>query len=385
MEHTNFKRENNMKLKKKLLTTLSAAAMVAGIATASLAETKIVYANYLGLKHSTNPSLEKFFERVTDQTNGEIVWEAHFASSLLGPKDIPAGVRDGVADGGYMVGVYVPSEMPLDNYVGDFAFLNDDALLMTAVLNDLVLLNCEECDNEYRNDFKVQYLGTYALTAYYFQCKEEYHSLADFKNKRIRGFAGWTEMIKAMGAVPVSISANEMYEALERGTIDCATHSLANQRTRSLGEVAHNVVMTSLGGFMGASLMNMRLDKWEKLTPEQRTVILKNIPKLVTDSAMNYVKLDVEVRKEMEAKGNKFYKGDADLEKFVNEFRADYLKEQAPAKGKKRGVKNPEKIAEEILRLRDKWTALFEKHGRDQETIEKLLWDEIYSKVPVNG
>jgi len=374
-----------MKFKKILLATLSAVVMIAGLNTASLAETKIVYANYLGLKHPTNPALERFFKRVTDQTKGEVKWEGHFASSLLGPKDIPAGVRDGVADAGYFVGVYVPSEMPLDNYVGDFAFINDDALVMTGVLNELVLLNCEECDNEYRNGFKTQYLGTYALTEYFLQCKKEYRSLADFKNKKIRGFAGWTAMIKAMGAVPVSISANEMYEALERGTIDCATHSITNQRTRSLGEVAHNVVMNSLGGFMGASLMNMRLDKWKALTPEQRTVILKNIPKLVTDSAMNYINLDIEVRKEMEAKGNKFYKGDKDLADFIVKFRADYLKNTAPKKGAKRGVKNPEKIAKEIHRLRDKWVALLKKHGRDQKTFEKLLWDEIYSKVPVKG
>ena len=372
-------------MKKTILWALTAAFFVAMLGSASWAETKIIYANYLGLKHPTNPALERFFKRIDEQTKGSVKWEGHFASSLLGPKDIPTGVRDGIADAGYFVGVYIPSEMPLDNYIGDFAMMNDDAIAMTGAINELVLLKCDECDNEYRESFKTQFLGTYSLTDYYFQCKKEYKSLADFKNKKIRGFAGWSDLVRAMGAVPVSISANEMYEALERGTLDCATHSITNQRTRSFGEVAHYIVMESLGGFMGGSAINISLAKWKKLTPAERTVTLKNVPELVADAAYNYVKLDIEVKKEMEAKGNKFYKGDADLAKFITDFRADYLKNKAPAKGKKRGVKDPEKIAKTINQLRDKWIALLDKNGRDQKTFQKLLWDEVYSKVPVNN
>ncbi|MCP5368510.1 MAG: C4-dicarboxylate TRAP transporter substrate-binding protein [Hyphomicrobiales bacterium] len=368
----------------KTVLTLAAGALAALALTGNAtAETKIVYANYLGLKHPTNPALERFFERVKKDTNGSVVWEGHFASSLLGPKDIPAGVRDGIADAGYFVGVYVPSEMPVDNYIGDFSMLNDDAVAMTGVINELILLKCDECDKEYRDGFNTQFLGTYSLTDYLFQCKEPLKNLADFKGKKVRGFSGWSELIKAMGAVPVSISANEMYEALQRGTIDCATHSITNQKTRSLGEVAHNVILNSLGGFMGGSTINIRTDKWAKLTPDERTAILKNVPKLIAEALFAYVNLDISVQKEMEAKGNKFYKADDDLAKFITDFRADYVANKTPAKGKQRGVKNPEKIAATIKELRAKWDKLLADNGRDQESFEKLMWQEIYSKVSV--
>lgn len=365
----------------KLAAGTLAALVITGTAQA---ETKIVYANYLGLKHPTNPALERFFDRVKKDTNGSVVWEGHFASSLLGPKDIPAGVRDGIADAGYFVGVYVPSEMPVDNYLGDFSMMNDDALAMTGVNNELILLNCKECDDEYKKGFNTQFLGTYALTDYLLQCKEEFRTLDDFKNKKVRGFSGWSELVKAMGAVPVSISANEMYEALQRGTIDCATHSITNQKTRSLGEVAHNVILESLGGFMGGSTINIRTDKWESLTPSERTAILKNVPQLIAEAIYAYVQGDVDVQKEMEAKGNKFYAAGPKLAKFIQDFRADYIKTRAPEKGRERGVKDPEAIATKIVELRAKWDGLLAKHGRDQKTFEKLLWDEVYSKVPVN-
>ncbi|WP_373086606.1 C4-dicarboxylate TRAP transporter substrate-binding protein [Sneathiella sp.] len=365
----------------KLVAMAFAAMIFTGQASA---ETKIVYANYLGLKHTSNPPLERFFERVEKETNGSVVWEPHFASSLLGPKDIPAGVRDGIADAGYFVGVYVPSEMPVDNYIGDFSMMNDDALAMTGVNNELILLECDECDKEYREGFNTQFLGAYALTDYVFQCKEEIKNLADMENMRVRGFSGWSDLVKAMGAIPVSISANEMYEALERGTLDCATQAITNQKTRSLGEVAHNVILNSLGGFMGGSFINMRLEKWNELNPSERTVILKNVPKLITEAMFGYIDGDIEVRKEMEAKGNKFYDADPDLAKFIKDFRTDYIKTRAVEKGKERGVKNPQIIADKIVELRAKWDKLLAENGRDRETFERLLWEQVYSKVPVN-
>jgi len=365
----------------KLVAMAFAAMIFTGQASA---ETKIVYANYLGLKHTSNPPLERFFERVEKETNGSVVWEPHFASSLLGPKDIPAGVRDGIADAGYFVGGYVPSEMPVDNFLGDFSMMNDDALAMTGVINELTLLECDECDNEYREGFNTQYLGTYALTDYMFQCKEEYKSLADFQNVKIRGFSGWSELVKAMGAVPVPMAASEMYEALDRGTISCATGAITYQKSRSIGEVAHYVILDSLGGSFGNSLINMRLEKWNELDASEKTVILKNVPKLVTEAAYNYINGDIAVRKAMEAKGNKFYQADPDLAKFIKDFRANYIKTDAIENGKKRGIKNPEKIAASIIELRAKWDKLLADNGRDPETFERLLWEQVYSKVPVN-
>ncbi|MCP5368509.1 MAG: C4-dicarboxylate TRAP transporter substrate-binding protein [Hyphomicrobiales bacterium] len=355
----------------------------AAFAAPASAATKLIYANYLSPKHSTTPELVKYFEAVEKDTNGSIDWEWHFASSLLGIKDIPSGVRDGIADGGYFVGALVPSEMPVDAYLTDFSLMNDDAVAMTGVINELVLLRCPECDDEYRNRFNVQFLGSYAPTDYVFQCKEEFRTMADFKGQKIRAFGGWSDLIKAMGGIPVSIPANEMYEAMSRGIIACAPHSITNQKTRSMGEVAHYIILNSVGGYFGGSLINLRTEKWDKLTPQERTVMLKHLPALVAASAFNYVRMDETVRKEMEAKGNKFYDADPALGKFIKEFRASYIKDSTPKKGHERGVKDPEGIAKTVNELRAKWDGLLKQHGRDQATFEKLLWDEVYSKVPV--
>lgn len=365
------------------LGTLAAAglALAAAFAGEAVAQTKIVYASYLGPKHTTNPVLLDYFKNVERDTNGTIKFEWHFAQSLLAGKDIPAGVRDGIADSGYIVGAYVPSEMPVDNFIGDFSLLNDDPLVMTGVINELILFNCQDCKEEYEVKFKTKFLSTIALTPYVYHCKPHIKSLADMKGKKLRAISGWVDMTRAMGAVPVNVNADEAYEALDRGTIDCAVHSITSQRSRSYGEAAKNVILDPIGGYLGASMFNLRMEKWNGLTKAQREALVKHLPEMVTRAVYNYIREDEEVMKEYTAKGTKFYKADPDLGKFLAEFPAKYMP-TAVEKGKNRKVKNAEQIAKDFERLQVKWKGLLDKHGRDQATFQKLIWEEIYSKLP---
>lgn len=366
------------------ISAVLAASLVAAPANAD-DPVKIVYANYVALKHPTNASLEKFFTKIEEESGGSIDFDWHFASALLGAKDIPAGVRDGIADSGYMLGIFVPSEMPVDNYIGDFTMINDDPLAVTGAVNELIIHECPQCTKEYEEDFGVKYLGSYSLTPYLLQCKDELHSIEDFQSVKVRGFSSIAEMLREMGAVPVGVTTSEMYEALDRGVIDCTAHMLTSQRSFSLGEVAKNVILDSLGGFMGGSMLNLRLDKWGELSTEQRQIIIDNLPAVIAETTFNYLRLDSEVQEEMAAKGNKFYHADDDLVEFVNTFRKDYIANRVVEAGRERGVENPEEIKANIIRLKDEWQELLDERGRDEETFQALLKERIYDKMDADG
>jgi TRAP-type transport system periplasmic protein len=344
---------------------------------------KIVYANYLNPKHITNPVLLRYFQDVERDSKGTLKFEYHFGSSLLSGKDIPGGVRDGIADAGYFVGAYIPTEMPVDNFLAEFSLLNDEPLVMTAVLNELELFNCPQCTEEFKK-FNTRFLATYALTPYVYHCRTEMKKLSDFKGKRVRGISAYADLARALGAVPVNVSPDEGYEALDRGIIDCALHSIAAQKARSYGEAAKFVLLDPLGGFLGAALFDLRIDKWNALTVDQRKAIVTNLPQLVTDSIFNYIHEDEEVVTEYTKKGTKFYKGDAEFGAFIKDFAKKYTA-TAVEKGAKVGVKDPEKIAAELSRLAEKWRGLLEKNGRDPATFKRLLWEEIYAKVDVQN
>jgi TRAP-type transport system periplasmic protein len=254
---------------------------------------------------------------------------------------------------------------------------------MTGVVNELILFNCADCTDEYERKFKTKFLSTIALTPYVYHCKPLIKSLADMKGKKLRAISAWVDLARGMGAVPVNVNADEAYEALDRGTIDCALQNITAQRARSYGEAAKNIILDPVGGYLGASMFNLRVDKWKGLTKAQRDAIVKHQPELVTRAVFNYIREDEEVLQAYKAKGNNFYKADPDLGKFLAEFPAKYMP-TAIDKGKKRGVKNAELIAKDFERLRVKWKGLLEKNGRDQATFQRLMWQEIYSKIPTN-
>jgi len=64
------------------------------------------------------------------------------------------------------------------------------------------------------------------------------HTLEDWKGKLVRTVAGFSDLIKALGAEPVFIATGELYEAMQRGTVDACTVSMSSMRSLSIQEVA---------------------------------------------------------------------------------------------------------------------------------------------------
>jgi TRAP-type C4-dicarboxylate transport system substrate-binding protein len=67
----------------------------------------------------------------------------------------------------------------------------------------------------------------------------EYDSLSDLKNKKVRGAGGvGTRIVKALGASPVTIATGEIYPAVQRGTVDALIFPDYGLKDYKLFEVA---------------------------------------------------------------------------------------------------------------------------------------------------
>ena len=66
---------------------------------------------------------------VAEETNGEVNFNSRrwFSAAARGSLQ---GVRDGVAQVTYHAGTYTPSELPVANLIGNFAFYNTDPMVM---------------------------------------------------------------------------------------------------------------------------------------------------------------------------------------------------------------------------------------------------------------
>ena len=366
--------------------TLKAAIFALGLSLAAFPAAAqqskpLTYSNYLPPTHASNRyGLEPLFKAVEQDTKGSLKIELHPGGVLVGGKGTLAAMRDGLIDGGFVVSLYVPNEIPRNTTMSDLAFLVEDPLVAMGAVNETVLLDCPECLQEYHK-YKTVYLGAYSTTPYVMMCKKPVETLADLKGLKMRAAgAVYSRWAVAMGGVPVNIPNAEAYEALERGQLDCVIGSISWLQTLSLWDVAKNVINAPMGAYFGGALIAFNEDSWKRVKEADRAAFVKQVPAALAKLAVGYVKDDRDVEAQARTKGVQIRKADAALSNLLAEYRKNEMQSAAEA-AKKRGVKNPEAIINAFVKNLKKWEAIVAKTGHDQAKFEQALREEIYNKA----
>lgn len=102
------------------------------------------------------------------------------------------------------------------------------------------------------------------------------HVPADIKGKKIRATSkGHAQLLQALGAAPVVLSVGDVYQALQRGTVDGAAGGLQGMVGLKHYEVAKNLMVTNgvMGTYIHGYVMNLK--RFNALPKEQQAIILK--------------------------------------------------------------------------------------------------------------
>lgn len=159
-------------------------------------------------------TLKAAADRIEKKSNGRVKFTFYTHGTLLKYRGTYRGVVDGVADiSNVIVGIHAgqfPKSGVLEltpGYASGVKNGKDNAYLTKNYLMD-----------EWK-DVKVLYAsgvpGNNLITA-----KKPVRSMADLKGMRIRASGPGARVVKAWGAVQVSLSTGEMYEALQKGIVD---------------------------------------------------------------------------------------------------------------------------------------------------------------------
>lgn len=312
-----------------------------------------------------------------------------FSMSLLNLKETPPGVRDGIADMGFVLPPYYPAEYAENNLVANLSMLSttgeqveSPGAAMAGATSEYTYFHCPECLAEYKKENQV-YLGTGASPTYIMLCTKPVRTLEDLKGKKYRsGAANFGRWAEAFGGIKVSMPGNDIYEALGQGVLDCAMLSATELTNLSLFDIVKYVTRRIPGGvFSGVATNNVNVDSWRSLTTEQRAVFLKGAAGINADLTWKYYSdakrnLDdspgkgvevIEPGPEIMAKSDEFVK--ADLAVIAQQFKDDY------------GLTNVEAKIEKITELVNKWKKLTAGIADDRDALAKLYWDEIFSKI----
>ncbi|WP_149536440.1 C4-dicarboxylate TRAP transporter substrate-binding protein [Siccirubricoccus phaeus] len=367
-----------------LTTLLAGAALALGSllpAGASAQQRALTYSSYLPPSHGSNrDGLIPLFQEAERATGGSLRIQLHTGGSLVaGPATLSA-IRTGLVDGGFVVSLYHPNQIPLNTAMSDLALLAADPLATMGAINETVLLNCPDCLAEYRRNNTV-YVGAYSTTPYRVMCRQPVRSMDDLRGLRMRAagnvYGRWAQR---MGGVGVNIPNAEAYEALERGQLDCVIGSVAWLETLSLWDVAKNVVDLPMGAYFGGALIAFNRDSWNGIRAEDRAAFLRLVPRALAQVAVGYVCDDETVERRARERGVTTFPPDPALTRLLEEYNRDEVR-NAIAVARQRGARNPEPVIEAFLANLRKWREIVQRTGVDVDRFEQALRTEIYDRA----
>lgn len=229
-------------------------------------------------------SWKAFMAQVSEETDGKVTGEEFFGGVLAPPQDTLAALADGRMDLTLLVVAYAPQDMPIANSLFDLdaeptpSFPHQGAADSAAMT--FMATNNEDYIAEFeRNNVKIL-AGTSGYQGYELLCTEPFKTPADVEGRRVRApGTTWAAQATALGMVPVDVGANELYESLQRGVIDCAIVTLAQIGTTSLWDVASYVTPGVFGGNPG-TVYAMNKERYDSLPEEAQQIIMAAAPKL---------------------------------------------------------------------------------------------------------
>lgn len=332
---------------------------------------------------------EDFAATVAKETGGSLTAKV-FAMSLLNMAETSAGLREGLADIGTVMSTYFTAEYPSTNLILDASMLLNtkgeeargvEGPAYAGAMAEFILNKCPECNEEFSAQNQV-YTGAAGTPSYALNCTKPVVTLEDLKGARLRiGGANWARWTQSVGATPVTMSGNEMLEALAQGVLDCIVLAVPDVQNFGMGESVKHITLGAPGGVYIASITNINKDTWAELSQPERIAVMKGVARASATATWAYQKGEQDVIEKVKATGVQVHQADsAVLEASAAFVQADLAGVVEAAKSK--GVARAGEMLEDFQILLDKWVSLT-KNVSTADALADLYWNELYSKVDV--
>lgn len=312
-----------------------------------------------------------------------------FALSLLSLGETPGGVRDGIADIGFVVFPYFPAEYSELNLIANLTMLATTGdvtevpgAVMAGASMEYTLLHCPECISQLASQNQV-YLGGMSTGPYTLMCTQPVTSVADLAGRRFRaGAANFARWAEHFGGTTVSVTGNEIYTAMGQGTVDCTMNAVGDLLGNRYIDVTRALTLGAPGGvFAGIGAANVNRGVWQSFSDEQRAVALRAAAQLAADGVVSFHEDDMESLAAAREQGIEIIEAPAEMleatEAFLEEDIAIIIEQFTASYG----VANAEEKVAQFRELVDRWTELSRDIGTDADALADVYWSEIHSKV----
>ncbi len=148
----------------------------------------------------------------------EIAWKEAYAGSLIKPYGILDGIKDGIAEIGYVPTVFFPDRLPLENVTFYAPFITSDVALMGRLMNALHK-SLPEMGAQYAAYNQVR-IGGHAYDSFELLTTFPVRKFDDVKGRKIASAGGALSWLRGTGAVTVQSNMMEYYNGTKNGVFD---------------------------------------------------------------------------------------------------------------------------------------------------------------------
>lgn len=269
LQHT--RGEGTITMTRAALFAVSFALALAGAAPAEAAERVTWNWAIYGPPRTVTVALEHIAKAAKEKSGGNFVINLRYNEQLSDAKDVLDGLKVGAFHGGMTAYSYAPAKTPLQGVL-DMPFLPIGDLVLQEKVQDAFQQWKPAADELAR--WSAAHFMTILLPQYEFMGGgKPPRTIEDWKGMRVRALGGLGDAMKLLGAVPTSVTAPEVYTALDRGMFQAASFPFAYGFTAyKLQEVSKWYTLGMHLGIVHNSL-NLNVDAWKALPAEYRKIL----------------------------------------------------------------------------------------------------------------
>lgn len=261
----------SLKVGAGLLAVALAASACGGVASNSASEGTITLrtANVLPPDTAQSAMIDWFVEELEERTDGEVRAEVSYGGALVSGSDTLPALKQGRAEAGFVVPAYFPAELPLNNI--NMVPIPDASQAARMRALDAIEAEVDIVAEEFENN-DIVLLGVLPNPSSTLAVTGQVENLDDLSGRKVRTPSQPQNAIyEQLGAEPVFLASEEIYEAIERNIIDATTFPIDVQISNGITEVADT--LTPDVGQNGGGLFAMSRTTFDKLSDNAKSVI----------------------------------------------------------------------------------------------------------------
>ncbi|KAA2236105.1 TRAP transporter substrate-binding protein [Salinarimonas soli] len=217
-------------------------------------------------------------KRLEEMSGGRLTAAVHpFDRSGLRAQDMLQLMKLGVVPFGTALLALVAGDEPELNVI-DLPGLNPNF----EVLRETVAAYRPHLRDVLKDRYGIELLGVYAYPAQVVYCAKSFRGLSDLAGRRVRtSSVSQSELVSALGGVPVLVPFAETVSAVSTGVVDCAITGTLSGYEIGLPEVTTHIHAMALS--WGLSFFGANRSAWEALPADLRDVLRAGIARLEQD------------------------------------------------------------------------------------------------------